>query len=249
MTNLLLISIGFIFGIINTISGGGSVVSLPALLFIGLEPHEANATNRVGGISQTLIATQQYFKNGLLNFDRRLATFGLYGIFGGIIGAFGTDFCSQEQMRWVITCSVVLISLITLFIPQSAYEDTALESKGSLWEHMGGVGIALYGGFIQSGVGILSLLYLRFICGETLLKATAVKVWFIAAFTLPALVTFIIKGQVQMNEGLSLALGGAAGAWVGAKLSLAPQGVQVIKKALPITALMMIASLIYKHSG
>ena len=84
-TAILLSIVGVLFGLINTLAGGGSVLTLPALMLIGLPPHAANATNRVGGSIQTLSAAYGFWKRGAFN-TKGLAHLVFYALLGGTLG-------------------------------------------------------------------------------------------------------------------------------------------------------------------
>ena len=149
-------------------------------------------------------------------------------------------------MRVVIQICLALVALFTLFAPRRLFVDPPPPPKSKLAQHLGGFFVAFYGGFLQAGIGLVSLYYLRFICGYDLVRGTAIKAFFILALTLPALIVFMWHGEVWWLSGGYLALGSIAGAWLGVRLSLSTRGARVIRGMLPITALLMVLSLVIK---
>ena len=242
---VLLLIVGVLFGLINTIAGGGSVLTLPALMLIGLEPHAANATNRVGGAIQTLSAAFGFWKRGAFK-GQSLGFLIFYALLGGTLGPWLSLQLSQKSMGWVIQGCLILIALFTLFAPKSLFKDPPPPKRSLFAQHLGVFLVSLYGGFLQAGIGLVSLYYLRFVCGYDLVKGTAVKAVYLCALTLPTLIVFMWYGQVRWGAGILLAIGGLLGAAIGVRLSLSSSGQQVIRKALPITAIMMIIGLILR---
>ncbi len=242
---LTLIAIGVLFGVINTLAGGGSVLSLPALLILGVPPHAANATNRVVGITQTLSALSSFWRAGALK-GERLWPWLTLAPFGGSLGARASLWVSQQQMGVAIQLCLVAISLFTLLAPRRLLDGPPPPPRGAGARALFGALTVLYGGFLQAGIGLVSVYYLRFVCGYDLVRATALKVVIIAGLTLPSLLTFLCYGQVRWGVGLTLALGGALGAQVGVRLSLSPRGAAVIRGALPVAALLMVAGLAWR---
>ena len=241
----LLLVVGICFGLINTLAGGGSVLTLPALMLMGLTPHAANATNRVGGAVQTLSAAFGFWKRGAFQ-EQTLAYLIFYALLGGTLGPWLSLQLSQKHMGWVIQICLILIALFTLFAPNRLFEDPPPPERSKLAKHLGAFLVSVYGGFLQAGIGLVSLYYLRFVCGYDLVRGTAVKSVYLCALTLPTLLVFMWYGQIRWGAGGLIALGGLIGASMGVRLSLSANGQKMIRKALPITAIMMIIGLLLR---
>ena len=237
--------VGVLFGVINTLAGGGSILSLPALLLLGIPPHAANATNRLGGVIQTLSAAWSFTKRGVLP-KRELISLTIYALIGGSIGSWVSLLLTQNEMEWCIQICLGAVALFTLLAPRSLFEGPPLPERSQLSQHIWGLIVSFYGGFLQAGIGLVSLYYLRLIKSYDLVTATALKAAFIALFTVPALGVFIYYGHVYWVAGAALAIGSMIGAQIGVKLSLSSQGEQLIRRALPVAALMMIGGLIWR---
>lgn len=243
-----LLFVGICFGVINTLAGGGSILSLPALLFMGISPHAANATNRVAGIVQTTGATLAFLRAGALR-EREVFTLGIYGFVGGVSGAWASLQISQDAMRGVIHVCLAAIALFTLMVPKTHFIDPPPPKKNSFSQFFWGVIVSFYGGFLQAGIGLLSLYYIRFICGHEMVRGTIYKTVYIWALTLPSLLVFTIHGEVKWAPGLLLAIGSLMGALIGVRLTLSDRGALIIRKTLPYVALLMVTRLIWKTWG
>lgn len=235
--------VGVLFGVINTLAGGGSILTLPALMMFGLSPHAANATNRVGGVIQTLSATLGFWRRGAFS-NEPLGFLLVYAVIGGVIGPWSSLQLSQSHMAIIIQVCLVLIAVFTLVAPKRLFMDPPPAPKSRVIQHIGAFMVSFYGGFLQAGIGLVSLYFLRFICGYDLVRGTAVKAIYLCALTIPTLVIFVWHGQVIWGVGGLLAIGSILGAEMGVRLSLSNVGQQVIRKALPVTAILMIISLI-----
>jgi len=98
--------------------------------------------------------------------------------------------------------------------------------------------IGMYGGFIQAGVGFLIISSLIFLSGYDLVRINAIKVAVILVYTIAALTVFLLGGKVEWGPGLTLAVGNSAGAWLGARFSVAG-GEAWIRVILVIAVLVM----------
>lgn len=244
-TIVLLIIIGALFGLINTIAGGGSILTLPALMMLGLEPHAANATNRVGGVLQTMSAALGFWRRKAF-VNQRIGFLLFYALLGGTLGPWLSLQLKQETMASVIQVCLIFIALFTLSAPKRMFQDPPPPARSLVSQHLAALIVSLYGGFLQAGIGLVSLYLLRFVCGYDLVKGTAVKALYICVLTVPTLIVFMCYGHVRWMYGLIVAAGAILGANIGVHLSLSTKGSEMIRAALPITAILMIISLLVR---
>lgn len=219
---LLIVAVGILTGFINTLSGSGSLISLPMLMFIGLPPHVANGTNRVGILFQNIVSTGNYHRKGVLDAGMGLDV-AIPAIIGSIVGAQVVSEMSARAVE-VSVAVVLLLMLIPLwFKPKQWLEGKDMSdvaySKPLRWLIFFLIGI--YGGFIQAGVGIFLLSALVLNAGYDLVKANALKVFINLIFTPFALGVFLWHGHVDWGVGLVLAVGNAIGAWFASQWSIA----------------------------
>ena len=206
LTHLLLAASGFVASVLNVIAGGGSFFTLPILLLLGFPAAEANGTNRLGVVVQSVGAVWGFHRHGLLKWRE---TMGL-AIPCMLVG--GRDF------RRMLSVVMVALTLWTLFDPTGRAAG-ALSDRP--WLLRAGFLLAgVYGGFLQAGVGFL-VLVLTTLAGLDLVRGNAVKVVSILLQTALALAIFAWSGNVRWREGVSLAAGSLVGSLVGVHLTIA----------------------------
>jgi uncharacterized protein len=220
---ILVFLVGIITGIINTLAGSGSLISLPVLMFIGLPPHIANGTNRIGIFFQNLVSTWTFRRQKVLDIKMGIKV-ALPSIMGAIAGAF-IVLELNERLVEIIVALVLLIMLIPLYFNADRWisgipRHEAHHDGYPLIQFVIFFCIGAYGGFIQAGVGIFLLSALVLHSGYDLVKANALKVFINLIFTPFALMVFLIKGQVDFPAGLTLAAGNSAGAYIAGRIAV-----------------------------
>jgi uncharacterized protein len=217
----LLIGSGILTGFINTLAGGGSVISLSVLMFLGLPPQVANGTNRIGVLFQTLSSTGSFRRYKVLSLKEgiRLA---IPAVIGSLIGAQLAVDINKQVFNTVIAILLVLI-MILMFIKPSQWikGNEELIGKRPGWiQLLVFFSIGLYGGFIQVGVGYFLLAGIVLGAGYNLVKANALKVWIVLLYTPFALFVFIMNDQVNWAFGLVHAIGNVIGALVATRMAV-----------------------------
>ncbi|MEX1248758.1 MAG: sulfite exporter TauE/SafE family protein [Anaerolineales bacterium] len=218
---LLLLGAGFFAGVINTLAGSGSLITLPALIFFGLPATVANGTNRIGIIMQNIVAGLSFRSSRVLDL-RGALILSIPAVAGSVLGAQIAVNLDEEMMERVIGAVMVLMLFVIVLRPQRWLEGTLLTLKGSFsWQQaLALFAIGVYGGFIQAGVGIFLLAALVLSVGYDLVRANAVKIVIILAFTISSLLVFTSNDQVDWGAGLVLGCGNMLGAWVAARLAV-----------------------------
>ncbi|APZ42006.1 sulfite exporter TauE/SafE family protein [Acidihalobacter ferrooxydans] len=238
-TIALLFGVGALAGMLNVLAGGGSMLTVPVLIFAGLDPTVANGTNRIAIVLQNLTAVGRYRQSGLT--DARLSLrLALWTLPGSVLGAWYGASISDAALRLVLV-GVLILSTLTLFLPQRLF-DTGGWTRGRWLIYPAMLGIGFYGGFIQIGVGFLFLAALRSLLGTDLVRANVHKVFVVLIYMLPALLVFWWLGKVDWRLGLAVGSGTILGAWVATHLAL-QGGARWIKVAVAVAALGMAAKL------
>lgn len=231
---IMLIVIGFIAGGINTFAGGGSNLSLPALMMVGLPADIANATNRVAVFMQSITATHGYYKHDKLD-KASVKNIIVPILLGGLIGSFVASYLAVDILKPILLATMVLVSLWVVFKSDSDNTtDKIVNCANSKWGFLTTFIAGFYGGFIQAGVGFLLIAVFVGVLKYDLLKANALKIVATLLFTAIALVVFIYRDQVAWMAGIYLAIGSILGAMVSVKLSI-----DIKPKTLKILVLMM----------
>lgn len=215
---LWLILAGLFAGFINTLAGSGSLITLPLLMFLGLSPHQANATNRVAIFFQNMVAVRNFKKQKMLNVKTEL-----YLVVPALVGsALGASLAIQVNERVLNTFIGILLFVmffLILFKPDRWVKQQAgsVSGKSKIIRIVIFFFIGVYGGFIQAGVGFFLLAGLVLGVGYDLITANAVKVLIVFTYTALALGIFMWTGQVNYLYGLVLAVGNASGAYIASR--------------------------------
>ncbi|GGY62201.1 sulfite exporter TauE/SafE family protein [Marinobacter zhanjiangensis] len=235
-----LVAIGGLAGFINVLSAGGSMLTLPMLMFLGLPAQVANGTNRVAITLQSVTAVGSFFRAGHSNLavSIRLA---IPAVAGSLLGAWTATWIPQAIFEGVLIAAMIGSSVFML-LPQPGLDTRPLTpDRLGVVEYCALFLIGLYGGFIQVGVGALFIVVLYRMLKIDLPQVNVIKVFIILVYTLPALAIFALKGQVLWATGVILALGNMAGAMMAVRVNLSARGAQWIKW---LTLAMVVAILV-----
>lgn len=225
---LALLLIGTLAGFINVLSAGGSMLTLPLLMFLGLPPQEANGTNRVSIALQSVSAVYNFFRAGARHVGLSLRL-SLPAVVGSLVGAW-LALRTGDALFEAILIVVMAGSALLMLLPQPRLDTRPLTPERltpAIYLAMFGIG--LYGGFIQVGVGILFIVVLYRMLKIDLAQVNVFKVLIVLVYTLPALVLFLVNDQVRWGYGLLLAAGSMTGAWLAVKVNVSPRGAFVVK--------------------
>jgi uncharacterized membrane protein YfcA len=218
---LILIPVGIIAGFINTVAGGGSLLTLPVMIFMGLPPAMANGTNRVAIFLQNISGIAGFKSKGVFIFPYSLWV-GLSALLGAIVGAKISVDLDDKTFNQIIAIVMVGVVILTIFNPvkngKNAIED--LSKKSQIIGVISFFFIGIYGGFIQAGVGFIILGSLTMINKMSLVRANSIKVFVVFTYTIAALAVFIIEDQINWLYGLVLAIGNMSGAWIASRWSV-----------------------------
>ncbi len=211
---LLLVLVGFIAGAINVIAGGGSLLTLPMLIFLGLPPTIANGTNRIAIIIQNIFAVSGFKSKGVSAFPYSIYL-AISATAGAIIGALLAIDIKGEVFNKILAVIMVLIVVFMVFKPKVSAKELQERITGKyFW--LGVLAfffIGIYGGFIQAGVGFIILLVLSSVNRFSLVKSNAIKVFVALVYSLSAVAIFAYNDMINWKYGLILSIGNAAGGW------------------------------------
>ncbi|MCA9129271.1 MAG: sulfite exporter TauE/SafE family protein [Planctomycetales bacterium] len=217
---LLLIPAGFLAGIVNTIAGGGSFLTLPALIFFcGMNAQIANGTNRVAILMSSASASLTFHRHGRL--DRRVALqLAVPTLLGVPLGALAAIYLPNEAFEPIFGSLFLLMAVLIVLDPKRLVQQTASPQWSSRAIAPIFFAIGVYVGFIQAGMGILLLLGMSLVRTGDLVASNAVKNLIGFIVTLLAMFVFAVFQQIDWIPGLVMASGNVLGGIVGARLAI-----------------------------
>jgi uncharacterized membrane protein YfcA len=217
---LIVFGAGLAAGVVNVMAGGGSLLTLPALMLLGMPAALANGTNRIGILVQNVVAVDHFRRRGVYGIGTGMR-YAVAALPGAVVGALVAIEISDRVFR-LILAGVLVFSVVALLVPRrTAPAAPGQGPRRAGWPaYAAFAGIGLYGGFIQAGIGFVYLAVLHRMLRLDLIKANMLKLVITAVYTVPALLVFIVSGNVDWIAGAVLAAGTAIGAWLSARISL-----------------------------
>lgn len=217
LITLVLFLAGALAGFVDSIAGGGGMITVPALLAVGLPPHLALGTNKLQSCFGSFTSTFRYTQKKLVDLKT-----GSYGVLFTAIGAFlGTKLVSQmdsELLMQLIPFLLIVLFLYVLFSPKLGASDRHHLLPTFLFYLIFGLLIGFYDGFLGPGTGSFWTLALVGILGLNLKKATGQTKLMNFTSNIVSLVAFLMYGQVHLVYGLAMGAGQICGAYCGSHM-------------------------------
>jgi len=236
---LLLVIGGLFAGAINTVAGGGSMLTVPLLVLAGVPGNAANGSNRVGILTSNVAAVATFRRLGVDGL-RHASRVVVPVVLGGLIGSFAVgrvlDDAAFERVFGLLMIPLVILSVRR---PSNASGDRAWSTSKVVIVFLL---IGIYGGAFQAGVGLVLLAALTR-SGFDLVMSNSIKVIVNTAVTVVALPVFILSGDIAWAPALVLAAGFVVGGWLGAQASFRG-GEVLIRRVMVVAALGLAGRLI-----
>ncbi len=241
-TFILLLLMGIIAGFVNVMAGGGSALTLPLLIFLGLDGGTANGTNRLAILIQNIFAVWGFKREQYSEF-KQSTYFAFATLPGALVGAFTAVQITDYWFKKILALVIIFV-IISLVLPRPARAKNESRKNG-LGLYLALFGIGFYGGFIQAGVGFILMAVLVYLARLDLVRVNMHKVFIVLIYTIPALAIFAFTGKVDWLFGIALAAGNGLGGWLAARIAV-KKGEKTIKIVLMLVfALMAIRLLFY----
>ncbi len=233
-----LILAGVLVGFINTLAGGGSIISLSLLMFFGLPAPVANGTNRVAIAIQNIAATTSFKQKKVLEWKKALLL-SIPAIFGSVAGAVIAVDIDEHSFEVAIGIIMLIMAFVVLYKPgKYIYGKKEVREKPVNWKvYLIFFFIGIYGGFIHMGVGYFWLTGIVLGAGYDLVKANAIKVLLILAYAPFTIFVFYTNHQIRWDFGLVLATGSVIGALIASHMAV-KRGVVFVKWVIIIVVIM-----------
>jgi uncharacterized membrane protein YfcA len=230
----LLFVVGLVAGTLNVLAGGGSLLTLPLLIFMGLPAAVANGTNRIAIFCQNIFAIRGFRQRGVMPLQLALLCTPP-ALLGSWLGANLAVSLDDQLFKRLLALIMLGVLIFTALDPMKRFRQQEMEFgfERKLVLVLSFFGVGIYGGFVQAGVGFLVITALL-AHGLDLVRINAIKVFVIFAYTLIALGVFIYHDQINYTLGFALAAGNSIGGMLGPKLAVA-KGHDWIKRVVTVT--------------
>ena len=203
----LLAGAGLVAGALNVVAGGGSFLTLPVLLFLGLPAAVANGTNRVGVLAQNVSGVWGYHRHGALDWGFALWA-SVPAVIGAALGAWLALRVPDFAFTRMLSFAMLAMTLWSVWKSRGGPVErkTGASGPSQALTLIGFFFVGVYGGFIQAGVGFV-ILALTSAAGLDLIRGNAVKVLSVLLITVLSLAIFANSGTVDWPRGLALGVG------------------------------------------
>ncbi len=243
ITIISVLLIGIATGFVDTTISSGGLISVPFLIFMGLSPASAIATDRLGSIGQTLTSLPKFWKEKKVLW-KYVPFFTILSMVGAMIGANILLNLNQNTLNKIIG-TVILILLPLIFLKPELGIKRKKTSKLKL-----GIGFSLYflltifSGFFGAGTGTISIYMIMYLFGFTIIEimATGKIPWFVLSLT--SLIVFAKSGIINYSFGIVLFIGGAVGGYLGTHLVL-KKGNQWVKRLFIVVVIIAAIRLLF----
>lgn len=220
---VLLVLSGVVVGFINTLSAGGTVISIALYLAMGIPAQSANAINRIGVLIQNGFSAAIFYPKHLINY-KHVLLYSLPLMLGSFVGAMMAVKIDEKIFN---ICFAIVLLIMIVFMFAKRKEHKQAEQPLTLKHYFICFPFFLlagfYGGFVQTGTGFLLIAILGSLLGYNLLQTTAAKNTFMMFYTIIAMIVFLIRGEVELKYwiyGLIHSLGAIIGAYIAAKYAI-----------------------------
>lgn len=240
-----LVAVGIVSGFLNVMAGGGSLLTVPVLVFMGLPGPVANGTNRIAILAQNLTAIATFARRGFKDFrlSLSLAACALPGaVAGALIG-------TQLHGLWFNRALAIIMLAVMLVMhfdkgPGKQTSDAPPSRQQLIRGHLLMIVAGFWGGFIQIGVGFILMPILNRVMGLDLVHTNMHKVFIIATYTVAALAVFASQIELLWAIGIALAVGNSIGGYLGAHFTVS-KGEGLVRLVLNIVLVAFIIKLLF----
>ena len=238
---IILFFVAFIASLIDSIAGGGGLLTTPSMLILGISPLNVLATNKFQSCFGTFTSTYNYYKNGLLT-EKKKSMYFCLSFVGSSIGTLLVSRISNETLESVIP--VLLIGAALFFITNKGPSEVKQNYKLLVVFNLLVFAIGFYDGFFGPGTGSFFVLSFIVVKGINIMRATAVTKLLNFASNFAAFIIFAFQGYVIWLLGLIMAIAQIAGAYTGSKFAI-KNGEKVVRPVLVIVSLLLSARILF----
>lgn len=245
VTLLIVCPLVFLAGFIDSIAGGGGLISIPAYMFAGLPIHTAYGSNKLSACIGTVVAAINYFKNGKMNITAAIAG-AIAALPGSWLGTLLALYLSPKALQIILMIILPLVAIFTLTnrrFSSSTPKPTIAFKKLAFYSACAGFVIGAYDGFLGPGTGMFLILIFTGFLHIDLVEASGTAKAVNLASNFASALTFIINGEVFFALALPAALCAIAGNFVGSKLAI-KIGASFVRPVIAIVAVLLCIKII-----
>jgi uncharacterized membrane protein YfcA len=242
LTIALLTFVAFFAGLFSAVAGAGGMITLPVLMWAGLPPINAMATNKVQSAIGTLSSTINFFRKGHIDFKTLWP--GLITAFvGAMLGVFCFRLLGNDVLKSVLPILLIAASVYFLFSPKVSDEDSNAKLTTNQFNLWVALGMGFYGGFFGPGMATFFAMAFIALLGYNSRKATAHTKPLVLVINGSSAVVFIIAGDVYWTLAICMAVAQFVGARIGSNLVIS-KGSKIIRPALILASLVIAVKLL-----
>jgi len=245
-TYLMVLPLVFFAGLVDSIAGGGGLISLPAYWAAGLPPHFVLGNNKFSSSFGTLVATLRYYHGGLIDLKVALLS-ACFALAGSFLGTRAVLLIDPGFLRYVLIVLVPVVTVFTLLNKNLGAHNNSHQTQIGTKYILAGTFSALvgfYDGFFGPGTGAFLILFYTLMLKYDFVTANANTKVVNLASNVAAVITFMAHGKVLYALGVPAAICGIAGNLLGAKMVMT-KGAKVIRPIFIFVLLLLLAKIVY----
>jgi hypothetical protein len=244
-TFLIVLPAVFLAGVVDSIAGGGGLLSVPAYMAAGLPPHAVLGTNKFSSSFGTFFATLRYHQHGMIDAGVAMLS-ALFALAGSFLGARTVLLIHPEFLRYLLIALIPVIAAFTLFNPSlGRHNHSHRQSRGRKYTLAAAAAtlIGFYDGFFGPGTGTFLILFYTAILKYDFVTATANAKVVNLASNVAAVTAFIIGGKVIYIIAVPAAVAGIAGNLLGARLVI-KKGGNIVRPIFILALILLLAKIV-----
>jgi uncharacterized membrane protein YfcA len=245
-TYLVILPIVFFAGLVDSVAGGGGLISLPAYLIAGLPPHIALANNKMSSCFGTLVSTLRYFRHGMIDIKIAVPA-AIFALIGSNIGTMVVVMIEPFFLNYLL---VILLPIIIIFVYSNKSfgdKNTSIDIQNKqkqIIASVAGLILGFYDGFFGPGMGAFLILFFTLILKYDFTIANGNTKVVNLASNIASLVTFVLYGKVIFSLGVAAAIAGIAGNLLGSKIVI-KKGNKIIRPIFLCVCLLLFAKVVW----
>ena len=240
---LALVGVGLLAGFVDAVAGGGGMIGIPALLFVGLPPVAALATNKLQGVVGTSMAALTFWRRGYVSLPALVPAIALT-FAGSLLGATVVKGVDTGLLQMAVPVALIGIALYFLFAPNLSDEDRHARLPFRLAVPVIGFVLGFYDGIFGPGTGSFFTICFVTLLGLGVTRASGNTKVLNLTSNLAALVIFIPAGQVVWPAALAMALGQLVGGYIGARTGIR-YGAKLIRPVVVVVSIALALRLLF----